>query len=44
MNRFIIKGGMQMPSVKDVAKLANVSVGTVSKVLNNDPTVKTKKP
>lgn len=29
-----------MPTVKDVAKLANVSVGTVSKVLSRDPTVK----
>lgn len=29
-----------MPTVKDVAQLANVSVGTVSKVLSNDRTVK----
>lgn len=31
-----------MANVRDVAKLAKVSVGTVSKVLNNDPTVKPK--
>lgn len=31
-----------MANIKDVAKLAKVSVGTVSKVLNNDPTVKPK--
>ncbi|MBD2862312.1 LacI family DNA-binding transcriptional regulator [Paenibacillus oceani] len=31
-----------MSSVKDVAKLAEVSVATVSRVLNQDPTVKTK--
>lgn len=31
-----------MPTIKDVAKMADVSVGTVSKVLNNDPTVKGK--
>jgi LacI family transcriptional regulator len=29
-----------MSTIKDVAKLANVSVGTVSKILNNDSTVK----
>lgn len=28
------------PTVKDVAKMAGVSLGTVSKVLNNDPTVR----
>lgn len=29
-----------MPTIKDIAREANVSAGTVSKVLNNNPTVK----
>lgn len=33
---------MEVPTIKDIAREANVSVGTVSKVLNNNPTVKPK--
>ena len=35
-----IIGGNQVPSIKDVADLAGVGVGTVSRVINNHAAVK----
>lgn len=35
-----IKGGAKMSTIRDVAALANVSIATVSRVLNNDTTYK----
>jgi LacI family transcriptional regulator len=42
MNQFVSMEVLLLANVKEIAKLAKVSVGTVSKVINNDPTVKPK--